>query len=465
MVQSESHFLLVTFPSQGHINPSLQFAKRLIRIGARVTLLTCVSATRRMTTASFPESLTLATFSDGYDDGIKLGDDLTMHLSELKRRGSETVNELIISRAKEGQPFTCLVHTLLLSWAAEVARAHHLPWRLLWIQPATVLAIFYYYFNGFGDEFGKCSDPDYEVQLPGGFIPLVSRDIPSFLLPSNTQTAFLSTFQEQIEFISKENNIKILVNTFDALESEELKAIDKFNLVGIGPLLPSAYLDGKDPSDTTFGGDLFRKSKEYTEWLDSKSESSVVYISFGSYFVLSKKQTEEIGTSLLSSNREFFWVIRENPNELISCREELEEKGIMIVPWCNQVEVLSHPSVGCFVTHCGWNSTMEGLVCGVPMVAFPQWSDQGTNTKLIEDVWKSGVRGARNEEGIVESGEIKRCLELVMGDDEKGEEIRKNAEKWKLLARDAVKEGGSSDINLKAFVDEVNGLIDVCSNT
>ncbi|GLT49508.1 hypothetical protein SLA2020_230600 [Shorea laevis] len=140
----------------------------------------------------------------------------------------------------------------------------------------------------------------------------------------------------------------------------------------------------------------------------------------------------------------------EKEEEKLSCKEELEKQG-MIVPWCSQVEVLSHPSIGCFLTHCGWNSTLESLASGVPIVAFPQWSDQGTNSKLVQDVWKTGVRVTRNEEGKVESHEIKRCLELVMG----SEETRLNAKKWKDLAREAVMEGGSSNMNLKAFIDDL----------
>ncbi|XVE81232.1 hypothetical protein DITRI_Ditri15bG0046600 [Diplodiscus trichospermus] len=127
----------------------------------------------------------------------------------------------------------------------------------------------------------------------------------------------------------------------------------------------------------------------------------------------------------------------------------------MIVPWCSQVEVLSHPSLGCFVTHCGWNSTLESLAAGVPVVAFPQWTDQGTNAKLIEDVWKTGVRVTANEERIVERDEIARCLDLVMEDRKTANEVRKNAEKWKDLAREAAMEGGSLDRNLEAFVDDV----------
>lgn len=124
----------------------------------------------------------------------------------------------------------------------------------------------------------------------------------------------------------------------------------------------------------------------------------------------------------------------------------------------SQVEVLSHGSLGCFVTHCGWNSTMESLGSGVPMVAFPQWTDQGTNAKMVQDVWKTGVRvddKVNVEEGIVEAEEIRKCLDVVMGSGGKGQEFRRNADKWKCLAREAVTEGGSSDSNMRTFLHDV----------
>ncbi|KAK9932979.1 hypothetical protein M0R45_020195 [Rubus argutus] len=89
----------------------------------------------------------------------------------------------------------------------------------------------------------------------------------------------------------------------------------------------------------------------------------------------------------------------------------------MIVPWCSQLEVLSNPSLGCFVTHCGWNSSLESMVYGVPVVAFPQLTDQCTNAKMIEDMWKTGVRVEPNEEGVVVGEELKRCLDLVFLDE------------------------------------------------
>ncbi|KAJ4823845.1 hypothetical protein Tsubulata_036102 [Turnera subulata] len=464
MVTTKPHFLLVTYPAQGHINPALQFAKRLIRTGAHVTFATSLSARRRMK-ESLPDGMSFAPFSDGYDDGFKVGsDDPRRYMSQISSRGSQSLNALILAAAEDGRPFTCLVYTLLLPWAGEVAHAHGLPVALLWIQAATVFDIYYHYFNGYSHIFSHCNDPSYVVNLPG--LPsLTTRDLPSFLLPTNPYAFLLSSFQEQLEQICKETSPKVLLNTFDDLESESLLAIrDKCQLIGIGPLIPSAFLDGKDPSDTSFGGDLFRGGEDYMEWLDSKPKSSVVYVSFGTLAVLSKPQMEALARGLLASGLPFLWVIRSEdgygaklPNEednLMGFREELEQQGV-IVPWCCQVQVLSHPSVGCFVTHCGWNSTLESLATGIPVVAFPQWTDQGTNAKLIEDVWKTGMRVVANQEGIVESEEIKRCLDLVVGSGEVAEDIKRNAKKWKDLARDAAKEGGSSNKNLKAFVDEV----------
>ncbi|XP_021831974.1 crocetin glucosyltransferase, chloroplastic-like isoform X2 [Prunus avium] len=453
----QHRFLLVTFPAQGHINPSLQFAKHLIRTTeAHVTYVTSLSAHRRIGNGSTPHGLTYSLFSDGYDNGFKDGDDRDHYKSEFRRRGAQAITDLIASSAKEGRPYTCLIYTILLPWAAEAARELHLPSVLVWIQPATVFDIYYYYFSGYKDLIRSSTSTTHtngalcSIELPGLPLSLASSDLPSFMMDSNPYGFALALFEEQFKLLERETKPIILVNTFDALEPEALKAIDKYNLIGIGPL--RTLRTSKDSS--------------YIEWLNSRPEGSVVYVSFGSISVLSKPQMEEIAKGLLDSGRPFLWVIREKEEsnrqdkeakkeeEKLSCREELEELG-KIVPWCSQVEVLSSPSLGCFVTHCGWNSSLESLVSGVPVVAFPQWTDQGTNAKLIEDTWKIGVRVTPNDEGIVVGEELKRCLELVMGSGEIGEELRRNAKKWKGLAREAVSEGGSSDRNLKAFLDQI----------
>ncbi|XP_015958239.1 phloretin 4'-O-glucosyltransferase [Arachis duranensis] len=471
-------FLLAIYPAQSHINPALQLAKRLISMGAHVTLLITLHVYRRMANKPSIPGLSLLTFSDGYDAGFSVfsggDDDYRLYSSELKQRGSDFIAHLIASRAMEGEPFTCLIYTLLVPWAHEVARAFQLPTALLWIQAATVMSIVHPYFHGCETYItDKIKSKDEPFTIPGLPLLLSSCDVPTFLLVSTTNplSFIFPLSEEQFRVLHKETNPTVLVNTFEALEPEALGALDGINMIPIGPLIPSAFLDGSDPRDTSFGGDILHASNDYVKWLDSQEESSVVYVSFGSYHELPKKQTEEIARALLGCEHPFLWVVRENlikvegrkEEEDLSYMEELKMKG-KIVKWCSQVQVLSHASLGCFVTHCGWNSTMETLISGVPVVAFPQWSDQNTNAKLMEDVWKIGVRvnpNVINEEGIVEAEEIRRCLDIVMGSGEKAKEVRKNAERWKMLSREAAKEGGPSDTNLRDFVNGVGQFMHV----
>nr|WFP21567.1 CBUGT6 [Helichrysum umbraculigerum] len=458
-IQQQPHFLLVTYPAQGHINPSLRFAERLIRLGVKVTFTITVSAYRRMSKAGhISEFLNFAVFSDGFDDGFNSKtDDYGLFLTQFRSRGKDSLKETILSNAKNGTPVSCLVYTLLLPWAPEVARGLNVPSAFLWIQPASVLRLYYYYFNGYNELIGDdCNEPSWSIQLPG--LPLLkSRDLPSFCLPSNPYADVLTLVKEHLDMLDLEEKPKILVNSFDELEREALNEIDgKLKMVAVGPLIPSAFLDGQDASDKSFRGDLFETSKDYLEWMNTKPEGSIVYISFGSLLVFSKIQKEAMAHALLECGRPFLWVIRDGEQgEQLSCIERLEQLGL-IVPWCSQLEVLSHPSLGCFVTHCGWNSTLESIVCGVPVVAFPQWTDQTTNAKLLEDVWGTGVRVTTNEDGVVESEEIRRCIEMVMGGRDSESTMRKNAKKWKDVGIEAMKETGSSYMNLKAFIKEVN---------
>ncbi|KAF7849330.1 hypothetical protein BT93_L0965 [Corymbia citriodora subsp. variegata] len=454
------NFLIVAFPSQSHINPALQLAGRLLRTGASITFTTTMSGHRRMSRIQASDRLTFATYSDGDEEGPRLvNSSMESHMNETARRCSEAMRQLIEASRDKGQNFKCIFYTAVAPWVADVARCYDIPSVVLWIQPATLFEIYYYHSNGYGDNItNESNGSSSPTQLPG-LPPLTGRDVPSFLSSSNPLHFLYTLIEKQIQVLKEDGRSRVLVNTFDALESEQLNAIDELELVAVGPLLPTS--EGKDSSGTSLGGDHFQASRDYIEWLDTKPVASVIYVSFGSVSTLSKPQKEEMARGLLSTGRPFLWVIREGGHGLqeesedrLSCEEELRKQG-MIVPWCSQVEVLSHPSVGCFVTHCGWNSTLESLMCGVPMVAFPLWADQLTNAMLIQDVWRVGVRVNGNEQGVVEGGELERCLELVMGGGERSEGMRGNAKRLKDSARKAAGEGGSADKNLKALLEEL----------
>ncbi|MCL7041540.1 hypothetical protein MKW94_018474 [Papaver nudicaule] len=164
---------------------------------------------------------------------------------------------------------------------------------------------------------------------------------------------------------------------------------------------------------------------------------------------------EEIAWGIRNSNYNFLWVVRATeeiklPDNFL---QETSGKGL-VTGWCQQLEVLAHKAVGCFVTHCGWNSILEALSLGVPMVAMPQWTDQPTNAKLIEDVWRVGVRAETDEKGMVKRDKLAESIKVVMEGDRR-EEIKNNAIRLQELAREAVDEGGSSDKNIDEFVSKI----------
>lgn len=127
--------------------------------------------------------------------------------------------------------------------------------------------------------------------------------------------------------------------------------------------------------------------------------------------------------------------------------KDTSEKGL-VVTWCPQLEVLAHRAVGCFITHCGWNSMMEAISFGMPVVGMPQFCDQTTNAHFVEHVWGVGVVTKVDEKGVSVKEEIERCIGEVMGG-ERGKQIKKNANRWKKLAKEAVDQNGSSDQSIR----------------
>ncbi|KAL6528133.1 hypothetical protein OROHE_015083 [Orobanche hederae] len=281
--------------------------------------------------------------------------------------------------------------------------------------------------------------------------------MPSYIYVPGSYPAYFQLLLSQ--FVNVEKADFVLVNTFYALETEAVDSMSKVcPMLTIGPTVPSFYLDNRVENDKTYDINLFHSDSPttITNWLNTKPPGSVVYVAFGSTVNLPKLQMVEIAWALRNTNFYFLWVIRDSkieeslPEEFLHASREKSLFGY----WSPQLEVLSNKAVGCFFTHGGWNSTTEALGLGVPMVVFPQWTDQTMNAKLVQDVWQVGVRVRVGSDGIGRREEIESCIREVM-EEEKGKEMKRNAIKWKDLAREAVSEGGTSDINVETFLSKV----------
>ncbi|KAJ8451685.1 hypothetical protein Cgig2_018319 [Carnegiea gigantea] len=457
------HVVVLPYPSQGHINPLLQFAKRLASKGVKATLATTFYT---LSSISSLENVAVEPISDGFDNGgFSQAASEDAFLASFRSNGSKSLAQLIEAHQNTAFPVTCVVYDAFFPWALDVAKRYGLYGGAFFTNSATVCAIFCCVSHGL-------------ISLPlkpedvGSALPKMPKfkadELPSFLKKPESYPAYLAMKLGQFSnldqadwtFCNSFEDLEIEVSASSAakppltcLLQDSPKEEGKTKL--IGPMVPSSYLDGRIEEDVDYGASLWKPlSKECKDWLQTKPAKSVVYISFGSMVSLTAEQMEEIAWGLKESGFPFLWVIRQSQlSTLPKWFQEETSKGDkgMIVTWCNQLEILAHKATACFVTHCGWNSTLEGLSLGVPMVGFPQWSDQLPNAKFIEDVWGVGVRAKEHEKGLVRREEFLNCLQDVTeGKRSKG--IRENASKWRELAKKAVSHDGSSDQHINEFI-------------
>ncbi|KAE8809832.1 Glycosyltransferase [Hordeum vulgare] len=460
----QRHFLVLTFPLQGHIAPALRLARRLLAAApdALVTFSTTEAAHRRMFPAE-PDGgvddcrLELLPFSDGTDAGYDRSSTdpaaFTDYMASFQAAGARSVGELVDALAARGRPVTRVVYTMLLPWAADVAREKGLPSALYWIQPAAVLAVYYHYFHGYAAVVADHRhDPSFVVRFPG-LPPQAVRDLPSFITDSTDPSEFFhsvyTTVRDLFESLDRESpRATVLVNTCQELEEGALAAVRAYDALPIGPVLPSGDEAG-----------LFKQdSAKYMEWLDAKPVDSVVYVAFGSLTGMAREQLDELLLGLEESGRPYLFIVRKDIKAELADAVETDAwpKNGVVVEWCDQVRVLSHAAVGCFVTHCGWNSVMESMACGVPMVCVPQMSDQRMNAWLVEFEWRVGARAEVGGDGVLRAVEVRQRLEEVTQDGEAGAGgARGTASEWKRVVAEALGKDGSSDRNLRAFVEGI----------
>ncbi|KAH6789835.1 UDP-Glycosyltransferase superfamily protein [Perilla frutescens var. frutescens] len=467
------HAFMVSFPGQGHVNPLLRLGRRLANLGLFVTFCAPEAVGQSIRKANkisndeepIPYGGGMIRFEfldDGWDLNNPNRDDLSSYLAQLEVVGREKLPEMMKKEEELGRPVSCLINNPFIPWVCDVADTLGIPCAVLWVQSCACFSAYYHYYHTLLP-FPTHNEPEIDVQLP--CLPLLKFDeFPDYLHPRTPYPFLRDAILGQFRNLSKP--FCILMDTFQELEHENIDYMSKIigrPIMTVGPLFKDMHTNSDSESKAVPLRADFFAAESCIEWLDSKPPRAVVYISFGSIVHLLQEQVDEIAHGLMESEVSFLWVVRPPPAEKNwpphvlpeGFEEKVGERG-RVVQWSPQEEVLAHPSTACFVTHCGWNSTMEAVASGVPVVAFPQWGDQVTNAKFLVDVYKVGLRMCRGEaEGrVVPRDEVARVLEEAVGGPT-AEEIRENALKWKKAADAAVAEGGSSYKNMQHFVDEL----------
>ncbi|EEF47700.1 flavonol 3-O-glucosyltransferase UGT89B1 [Ricinus communis] len=251
----------------------------------------------------------------------------------------------------------------------------------------------------------------------------------------------------------------IIFNSFTELEGVYIDHVKKEfgndRVWAVGPALPSN--DDLMGPVANRGGTSSVPCHDVLTWLDSREDLSVVYVAFGSWTVLTSKQMEVLVAGLEKSGVSFILCARQAGDHSVlldGFEDRTAGRGFIVKGWAPQVAILRHRAVGAFLTHCGWNSVLEGISAGVVMLTWPMSADQFTNAQLLADELKVGIRVGEATQKIPDSDELARIL---------AESVKKNlpervkAKELQEAALNAVK-GGSSDADLDGLVSRLNEL-------
>ncbi|CAL4947567.1 unnamed protein product [Urochloa decumbens] len=297
------------------------------------------------------------------------------------------------------------------------------------------------------------------LSLPGA-PPFKASDLPEELLKDSE--AGKAVLRRMFQRMPESNGI--LINSFELLEPRAARAL-RDGLCVPDRATPPVYCVGPLVSG---GGE---KGHECLRWLDAQPDRSVVFLTFGSLGTFPKKQLEEIAVGLERSGQRFLWVVRsprgsgQNLNEPLpepdldallpdGFLERTKGRGLVLKSWAPQVDVLRHSATGAFVTHCGWNSTLEGIVAGLPLLCWPLYAEQRMNKVFIVEEMKLGVEMRGYDEEVVTAEEVETKLRWVM-ESEDGRALRERVLVVKDRAAEALKEGGSSYAAFVEFLEDL----------
>lgn len=412
----------------------------------------------------------LKTIPDGLpEDDPRSGDKFMELFDSLKSKTKLVFKDMLTSGCLSHQkrrPVSIIIADGCLGFTCDVANEIGIP--IIYVRTLSPCCLWVFFCLPRLIEAGEIpftingNDLDTLVKsVPGTESFLRRRDLPGFCRCGDPDDEQMQLYKTEGQENSRAYGL--ILNTFDDLDGPILSHMRTVcpNIYTIGPLHAHLKnkLAGRTTSQPPTSNSLWQEDRSCMTWLDSQQSKSVIYVSFGSIATLTKGQLMEFWHGLVNSGVRFLWVIRPDsvagkewesqaPAEV---REGTRQRGY-IVGWAPQEEVLAHSAVGGFLTHNGWNSTLESIYAGVPMISWPCFLDQQVNSRFVSEVWKLGLDMKDTcDRAIVEK--MARDLMVV-----RKEEFSQRAEEMAQLARTCLSEGGSSYCNLERLVRDIQSM-------
>ncbi|MCL7033749.1 hypothetical protein MKW94_001762 [Papaver nudicaule] len=476
------HIVAVPFPGRGLINPMMNFCKHLaFKLGdnVKITFVVTEEWLGILQSTPIPPQIHLRSTPDVIP-------------SEFVRSSMldfETFTAIVVAEMEApfehvlntSEPTTVIIADFSLIWALSIGNRRNIPVVSFWTASSFMFSVLYHVdlLTKNGHSLAHVSDCcDEVIDYIPGVSPTRLADMP--LLPGGNDP---KSNPELVSFTMLDKVQCLLIATFYELEPQvtsNLKTTFPFPTYSIGPSISNIttsddqhyHIHGKtiESSNTKY---VSNKEHYYLEWLDSQPISSVLYIAFGSTVSISGEQMKEILAGLCEDGIRYLLVSRDGqltsslPGDGDGGSDDDEigkSSRTLVVPWCDQLKVLCHSSVGGFWTHCGWNSIMESIYAGVPMLTFPIHYDQIPNRKLIVDDLKVGMKVTEEfgTKALVKRDEVKKIVKKFMNingesedDNNEAKEMRRRSSELKDVCRIALAKGGSSDTNLDGFIKDI----------
>lgn len=460
MLNSKAHAVLVASPGMGHLIPMLELGKRLLTHHSfHVTIFVVTTDSSTTSSQILEQTSNLSSLNIVIVPPIEVSDKLGPNPPFTARIDLTMIESLpflrssILSTKNLPLPSALIVDmfgVVAFPMARDLGMLTYVFFATnAWFSAVTV------YLPFMDKEKIESHAKTHEPLMIPGCEPLRFQDtLEPFLSPGGAMYQGYVTAAKEI--VTADG---ILMNTWQDLEPAATKAVTEHEILGrfmkgtvypVGPLVRTV--------ETKLNNG---KKGEVLSWLDRQPGESVIYVSFGSGGTMSEEQMREVALGLELSQQRFIWVVRP-PSESVSgtyfnvandadvvmnylpdgFERRTEGVGVVVPMWAPQAEILGHPSTGGFVTHCGWNSVLESIVNGVPMVAWPLYSEQKMNANMLSEELGVAVRVAE-EGGVVQREQIAEVVRRVMVD-KQGVAMRTKVKELKGSGEKALSKFGSS---------------------
>ncbi|KAH6814549.1 hypothetical protein C2S51_023567 [Perilla frutescens var. frutescens] len=436
--------MLVPLPLQGHLTPMLQLGALLHSRGFSV-----IVAHTEFNSPN-PENHPGFTFVSLLDGVSSASGNMLEMIAAINTNCREPLEKCIVEL--QGQ-VSCIIYDSLMHFVLAVA--HHLSLPTIFFRPTTAVYMQSYHavLSLQEKKIIPLLDSQLEEAVPGLHSIIRLKDLPV--------SVFSKISEVLLEFVKNFSDIRssvaVIWNSVEMLDECGLQQLQQQYQVPFFPIGPLHKMAAASSSSST---SLLQEDAGCIAWLDKQAPKSVLYVSLGSSATMDDQVLVETAWGIANSGQPFLWAIRPSSvagSEWIEClpeglREVLQERGL-IVKWAPQKEVLAHPAVGGFLSHCGWNSTLESMCEGVAMICRPFFGDQMINARFLIHVWKVGVE----LENLADRKCIEEAVRMLMVD-ERGKETRRRAVEMKYELHLSSQKDGSSCRSLDDLVEFITSL-------